>query len=481
MLAFGHMLDTRPFIFAVSLISSFALACDGANPADPPSAAVSPAGVPSVETSSVAVSGPTAQSAKNVFLLTIDTLRADYLGFMGGPAKTPNLDALAQGGWNFEECISASMLTNPSHSSIMTSLYPRDHGVYDNESGIGDDVPTLAKSFSAAGFSTAAVIGFPHLNPEVANLGRGFDFIRKATRKELNATQTTDVVFAHIDSHAAEYRFMWIHYTDPHAPYHGHGQQKAVDGTTPMSKVVAAAPGFQRKNPWFKNAFKTHATAEEIRALYIAEIESLDLAIGLLVKGLGERGLGDSVIAITSDHGENMGEHGLYFHHGGLYRSTVHVPLIITSAQTQPKRFKHQVATVDIAPTLLELAGIDGWGKMRGHSLAGVATDSLQAREYTFSEHMMGQLLSVRSETSTLISHRKSTKQFPSYHFVAGQNEAYHEHDGVKEAEQTTSDSPEFKALLSQAKLYLESGLELEPKAAIAQDFHSLRALGYIE
>ena len=86
----------------------------------------------------------TIPEVKNVLFITIDTLRADYLGTYGGPARTPNLDRLAAKGWKFNECISASMLTTPSHASMMTSLYPHDHGVYDNESGIHDGMRTLA-------------------------------------------------------------------------------------------------------------------------------------------------------------------------------------------------------------------------------------------------------------------------------------------------------------------------------------------------
>ena len=117
----------------------------------------------------------------NVILITADTMRGDVSSLDGGPVSMPNLHALAQNGWHFRNSYSNSMLTTPSHVSLMTSLYPRDHGIYDNQGGIDDDATTLAESLQNAGYFTAAVIGFPHLNPNVSNLGQGFEKIIPAS------------------------------------------------------------------------------------------------------------------------------------------------------------------------------------------------------------------------------------------------------------------------------------------------------------
>ena len=109
------------------------------------------------------------------------------------------------------------MLTNPAHASLMTSLYPRDHGVYDNDSGIADGVPTLATQYQANGYATAAIINFPHLNPDVANLGQGFDTVQRGSLRERSAPAMT-VAALELIATLPEPWFVWLHYTDPHVP-----------------------------------------------------------------------------------------------------------------------------------------------------------------------------------------------------------------------------------------------------------------------
>jgi arylsulfatase A-like enzyme len=421
---------------------------------------------------------------KNVILITVDTLRADFLGAYGGMAHTPNFDKLAATGWQFEQCYSASMLTNPSHASIMTSLYPRDHSVYDNESGIGNGVGTLASSLSRRGWNTMAVIGFPHLNPEVSNLGQGFAHIQRATRKELNAAETTESALNLLDSERKDRPFfMWVHYVDPHAPYEP-GSHKNVrevyDHRTPMIKAKRAAPGFQKNNPWFKKAFRKYKYTEELVNRYVAEIEETDAGIGELLRGLASRNLGDdTAIVLTSDHGENLGERDLYFHHGGLYKETTHVPLIIAAPNAKPVRYTGLVETVDIAPTILELLDAPRWEPMRGESLIAKIRGQEPARTHVYSEHMHRQLVSVRDVEQALILHRSSSRQFPNYRFESGKIELLDRTGESASAEQIKDAHQQdiYKALQE----YMGAGLRFVARSAIRQDRESLRALGYIE
>ena len=120
-------------------------------------------------------------------------MRGDVAKLDGGPVNMPHLEALAAEGWHFEESYSNSMLTTPSHISLMTSLYPRDHGVYHNQGGVDGQAETLAKELTRAGYFSSAVIGFPHLNPNVSNLGHGFSKIVPATRVNRTASETVEL------------------------------------------------------------------------------------------------------------------------------------------------------------------------------------------------------------------------------------------------------------------------------------------------
>ena len=323
---------------------------------------------------------------RNLVLITVDTLRGDYPGFAGGPAHTPVMDELADSGWSFDSCYSAAMLTNPALASVMTSLYPRDHGVYDNESGVADGARTIATALQRHGMRTLAVIGFPHVNPEVINLGQGFDRVAPATSDERRAGETSQEALRLLDTLTAEESFfLWVHYVDPHAPYEPgdeHPPRPVVGPTTPLAVAERAGPRFQRNNPWFRKAFHSYGSVEAMRQRYIAEIEATDAGIGELLAGLAarRRSAGTAVV-LTADHGENMGEHNLYFHHGGLYQTTVHIPLVIHVPGATPVRVGGLVASVDIAPTLLELVDAPRWEPMRGRSLVPVVQGRREPRD----------------------------------------------------------------------------------------------------
>lgn len=422
----------------------------------------------------------------NVVFITIDTLRADYVGALGGKTNTPVMDALAEKGWVFDQCFSASMLTNPSHASMMTSLYPRDHGVYDNESGIPDGTRTIAWSLERLGLRTASVIGFPHLNPSVSNLGIGFQRVHRATRQEKRAHETSVQALQLLDEFGPKERFfLWVHYTDPHAPYEPENPPdiENIKKGRSIKYAKRVAPSFQRNQPWFRKAFRDVKTVEQMIALYVAEIEATDRGLGILLDGLQERNrLKNTAIVLTSDHGENLGEHGLYFHHGGLFAETVHVPLIISVPETAPRRVSGLVETVDIAPTVLEMLGAPLWQPMRGQSLMASALEQKPIdRQYAFSEHMLKQLVSVRSTHGTLILHQQDSRQFPNYPFILHKKEAYDRASDPAEETPLPLGHP-LAALLDVAlQGYLDMGLQWVARTSDEQDKESLKALGYLD
>jgi arylsulfatase A-like enzyme len=339
---------------------------------------------------------------------------------------------------------------------------------------------------------TGAVIGFRHLNPEVANLGQGFEIVVPAEREERRATDAAKAALAVIDELEGESKprqrgfFVWLHLTDPHAPYEppdNHPPRKPTHDTrTPINAALRAAPGFQRHNPWFAAAFKRFRFVEPLVARYIAEVEAADEGLGVLVAGLAERGHSkDTAVVVTADHGENLGEHGLYFNHGGLYRSAVHVPLIVSHKSLKPGRFDALTATVDIAPTILSLVGAPRWEPMRGRDLVRVANGLDPGSTFVYSEHTSAQLFAVRSKTATMIWHRKNSRQFPTYPFVAGRRELYDQSVDPGERAPKNHDA-ELALELDQARQrYLDVGLLLTARQAVVQDRASLRRLGYIE
>ncbi|MEM6730564.1 MAG: sulfatase, partial [Myxococcota bacterium] len=426
------------------------------------------------------VEAPPADIPERVVLITVDTLRAEVLGTYGGPALTPEIDSWATRGQRFDRAFAAAMITNPSHASILTSLHPRDHGVYDNQSGIADPLRTLPSELRARGYATGAVVAFPHLNPEVANLGRGFDRFVPATRKERRAHEQVELTLSEIEALPSDRFFFWLHIGDPHAPYEPLGEPRTISpAKTPIRRATRVSPGFQRNNVWFRKVFKSIRHTEPFYDRYVAEVEAVDRALAALREGLAERGLWEkTLIVLTSDHGENFGENDLWFHHGGLHDSSVRVPLVIAGPGVQPEEREDLASHVDIAPTVLALLDSPRWEPMRGRELMGEGPPA----RYAFSEHMLAQAVSVRDGEWLAILHRKNSRQFPNYPFTVGTRELWRRNPNGVHLRVEAAAHPEVAERLEQAlEEYLGAGPTLHARRALQQDRESLRALGYIE
>jgi arylsulfatase A-like enzyme len=285
----------------------------------------------------------------NVVLFTLDTLRADRVhcyGYEG--VATPALDALAADGVRIADAVSVVPMTLPAHATIMTGDYPPRHGVRDNGTyRLTPNRETLATRLKARGYSTAAFIAAFVLDRRYG-LDQGFDVYDDAITPEqgapggepLNPQRRGDVVIdsaarwleAHEEAASDRPFFTWIHLFDPHTPY--------------------APP----------EPFKT----QYARNLYDGEVAFLDRQVGRFVDRLRELDLLDNtVIAIVGDHGEGLGDHGESTHSLLIYESTISVPMIFHSpaiihgGQVVDGRV---AATIDVAPTLLDLLGLDAGG-----------------------------------------------------------------------------------------------------------------------
>ncbi|HJP18379.1 MAG TPA: sulfatase-like hydrolase/transferase [Nitrospinota bacterium] len=324
----------------------------------------------------------------DVVIITVDTLRVDRLGIYGYKfIQTPNIDGLGKHGVVFEQARVPVPITLPSHTSIFTGLYPPSHGVLDNgKYKAAESLTTLPEIFKKEGYNTGAVVGSFVLDRRFG-LNQGFDYyddsgfkMEKDGRElfffqERSATEVTEHALKWLKSlyvanpgsvtrdpivNEKEKRFfLWVHYFDPHALY----------------------------NPPDPYASKYKDS------LYDGEIAYTDEQIGRLIDGIRKlRGKNDLIIVLTSDHGESLGDHGEMTHGIYLYDSTVQIPLIISAPDRIPAhRVPWRVRSIDIAPTLLELVGIEYHNHMDGSSLVPLIKGNGKSRD-TFLESAYARL-----------------------------------------------------------------------------------------
>ncbi len=319
----------------------------------------------------------------NVLLVTIDTLRADYLGSYGFPHPTsPRIDALAASGVLFERAIAASSTTSPSHASILTSLRTREHSV-GFMSGVTQLLePTLAERFREAGFATAAFVGNVNLGRRLG-FARGFDHYdddlagavrNRPLQRERIAEHTNERALAWLAARADAPLFLWVHYQDPHGPYEAppglarRFQLGPIAGEAPLP-VLDSNSG-RRGIPRYQ-ALPGLSLPSQYRGRYADEILYADHYVGELVAALDAHPSGrEAVVLLTADHGELMGEGNRFFFHP--LNSTpplAHVPFILRAPGLAPGRRRDLVGHLDVLPTLLELAGLPIPASARGLAL----------------------------------------------------------------------------------------------------------------
>lgn len=307
---------------------------------------------------------PSSTPKRNVLLITLDTIRADYLGCYGGKkAPTPVLDGIAASGSLFEHATVQVPLTTPSHASILTGTYPQVHGIRDVGGFIlNRDVPTLASQLQGHGYRTGAFVSAAVLH-ERYGLNRGFATYND-DMKGLEEEEKLPGVVAEVRGHVIVERvvewlgqvkngepfLIWAHFYDPHFPY---------DPPAPFHSDYKNDP-------------------------YAGEVAYLDQVIGNLFTVLRERGLLEELLVIVvGDHGESLGEHGEQTHGVFLYESTMRVPLIVRGPGIlSGKRVTQQVRSIDLAPTVLDYLGMEIPIEMQGLSLVPLLTEEQRLRTH---------------------------------------------------------------------------------------------------
>jgi arylsulfatase A-like enzyme/tetratricopeptide (TPR) repeat protein len=289
----------------------------------------------------------------NIILFTLDTTRGDRMGFLGSNrGLTPNLDHLAEQSVVFTRAYAQVPLTTPSHAALLTGTYPQFNHIEDLGAPLGKDLPYLPDILHQQGYHTAAFIGAYILDPwskTAIGFERGFDFYDtdyharrpgedRYKSVERRAEDVANRALKWISTHPQRPFFVWLHFYDAHDPY---------DPPSPFKEKYASFP-------------------------YDGEIAYTDSVVGSFLRVLNRHGLyQNSVIAIAADHGEAFGEHGEQRHGMFLYDETIHVPLLLKmpGAKFAGKRIETRVALADVAPSLLDVAGVAVPKEMQAQSV----------------------------------------------------------------------------------------------------------------
>jgi tetratricopeptide (TPR) repeat protein len=383
----------------------------------------------------------------NILLITLDTTRADHLGAYGDRrARTPHLDRLAAGGVLFERAISAAPLTLPAHVSLFTGLYPFAHGVRNNGNfTLSDRVPTLTTALRAAGYRTAAFVSAFVLDHRYG-LGIGFDRYDDRLELERRGSQTAAAAFAWLAETAQDARpfFVWVHLYDPHDPY--------------------------EPPPPFREAFADRP--------YDGEIAYDDQVIGTLLERLRELGVDRStLVAVAGDHGESLGEHGEATHGLFVYDSSVRIPMIVSGAgrSRAGRRVPALVRSIDLAPTLLEAAGVPGLAGAQGRSLLSLVDGRAPGPGEAYSETYFPRLYMNWAALRSIQDDRWKFIDAPS-------PELYDLRDDVGELANLAPREPARAAALKRAFETMTGGVEgpVAPGRVDHDTAQKLAALGYI-
>jgi arylsulfatase A-like enzyme len=314
----------------------------------------------------------------NVLVVLIDTLRADHLGAYGYDRPTsPHIDALARDGVLFEEALAQASWTRPATASIMTGVDPPVHGAVGLRYGFRPDVPTLAEALHAAGYATAAFV----TNVNVAGrfgFARGFDRYEYLPEDENSPTLhvSAEVLVARarawLDGQdPARPFFLYLHATDPHAPY-------APPDALARTWVPGGTCGPEARRLLEAGKRDPTAIGPEQRAVligcYDAEIAYTDAQVGVLIDDLARRHLLDrTVVVVVADHGEEFLDHQGFEHGRTLFEEQLRIPLVIRfpDASRRGRRVAARARQIDVLPTVLDSLGLPIPAEVRGRSLLG--------------------------------------------------------------------------------------------------------------
>jgi len=435
----------------------------------------------------------------NVVIITADTLRGDMLEVNGNRrVQTPRLNELALEGVNFSRAYTSITTTLPAHASLFSSLYPRDHRVWDNWHRIPSRVTTMFELLGGEGYRTAAHINMPWLTSEISNIPQGVEVIRGGERFR-KAGLTNRWVKDWLAKQPGEEDpfFLWIHYIDNHTPYHAPDDYDELyfsggpwaEGDTPLAPLWKLFPPDHQDSEQFHEWLDPVQSAEYVVGAYEGSVTWIDHHVGEVMDQLCELGLWENTLFVfTADHGESLGEHELWFVHAGLFEPTVHIPLIIrVPGADAGLQHDEVVSIVDVMPTVLSYLELPSPEGTRGQDLrplmdgqAGAATHGA-----AMLEHIGRQLEGVVTDRYKYIRHRDSNRIYRGYPMREGTVEVY---DLVEDPFEEYNLAAERPELVDRLELIYGQMLEQELDYGASEEsdldaftLESLKALGYVQ
>ncbi len=430
-----------------------------------------------------AAAGESQRRYPNVVILTVDTLRYDRLSFHGYRRPTsPHIDALLGAGLSFTQARVPEPLTAPSMTSMITGLFPHEHGTSRNGLRSRPGLPSLPKILSRRGYRTAAFIGNWTLKDQLSGLGEHFEdyhevftskrwlglFSSEADADDLNHG-ALEWLEDYLDAPGRPPFLLWIHYVEPHAPYVFHKE---------LGKRLGLV------------------VQDEDQVLpsdrYDTEVAFVDRAIGELLAGLEELSpSADTLVVFASDHGESLGEHDYWGHGRHLYDATLRVPMGFRwEGRIEPRSIEAPASLLDISPTILGLLGLPAAPTFRGFDWSPVlAGGELPAARATLHQAHKGAVQrrnNRQARRQGLLEVGRIFEGHKEILRVKSENRRVFDltRDGAEEnslAARGSAPSEQLLEWLRSVQEGLTSSDELPPTSLDEESIEQLRALGYIE
>jgi arylsulfatase A-like enzyme len=431
-------------------------------------------------------STPPRETARSVILLSIDTLRADRLGCYGNERDlTPAMDALAARGALFTDSVASAPWTVPTHMSLLTGTHPATHRVDGHRRALPADLPTLAEHLAAQGFTTGAIVNAPLLNRR-HGFTRGFRDWKLVPYSETEVGSAPEILAtarAWIEARGEERFFLFLHVYDVHSDYRPAEPYRAryvapydgpADGTTDQLKAFRLRePDAPELGP---------ADARHLAELYDAEVRQLDDVLAEFLDWIGESGRSaDTLVVLTSDHGEEFGEHGDFLHGRTLHPELVDVPLLLAGPGVPVgARLDVPASSVDLVATATSLLGVPTPASNEGVdlSLAWRAAGRIDPARILFSESRswMGR------EDEDVRSAVRSGPHALHHDSLTGGRRLYdHRRDPGEQLDLASEDPERAGELWDALEAYLTGARAAadETDAPTGQELGQLRDLGY--